>query len=72
MIDHDDSNQMWLIAMLTDGPWWFVLILVAGAIYFSYQVGSNEEKCKQKICLPPMSSKLIKHECLCVTKPVEE
>lgn len=64
MIDESDSDFVYLVSLVTDGPMSFVLFIIAMIFwYFAYV---NEGECSKKQCPNDMKAKLENHSCVCI------
>lgn len=65
MLDNDDADTLGLIALFTNGPLGWALLVAA--IIVVIIVASNEEDCEKKICDRGKPA-LIENDCLCLEK----
>lgn len=66
MIDHDDVDDVGLVAMLSSGSLFVAAVILM--LILAYVVAKNEDECAAKTCPVGMSSKLADNDCLCVMK----
>ncbi len=64
MIDHDDADQMWLVAMFTNGP--FGILALLFFIFIAYKACKNDEDCQKRTC-PEGARPVLEHNmCACI------
>lgn len=64
MIDHEDADMMWMIALIGDNPVLFVLGLIAAGIV-AFIACQNDDECSKRHC-DRGHPVLMEHDCMCV------
>lgn len=67
MIDHDDEDTVWFVAMFEDNPI-ISLILFVILIIVIIVATANESDCSKKTCPDGMNPRLMDHDCLCMMR----
>jgi hypothetical protein len=64
MLDDDDADTFWLVALFTNGP--LGILFVVLAIVVAVVVAKNHDECAAKTCPSGMKAQLANHMCACV------